>query len=113
VNVVARGTDNHLYRWQSKDLDRVEGRGDAGWSEPELIDADRIVTGAPAVAIYHGAMHVVARGPDSAVHHWWKDARWHAETTPGAYSSNPVMFQFDDQLQTAARGPSGNLYTLW
>jgi hypothetical protein len=113
VNVVARGTDDRLYRWQSKDPDRSGDHVDAGWGDPELIDADHAVTGTPAITIYHRAMHIVARGPSNAVHHWWKDQIWHWEAMPGAYTGNPDLFQFDDQLQSVGPGADRNLFSIW
>ncbi|HEX8106215.1 MAG TPA: protein kinase [Kofleriaceae bacterium] len=113
VNIVARGPDSRIYRWQSKDSDRVPSHAGEGWSDPELVDAERVVTGAPAATIYHRALHIVARGPDRAVHHWWKTQTWQWEATGGAYSGNPGMFTFGDQLQTVGRGTGGTLYSIW
>jgi hypothetical protein len=113
VNVVARGMDNRIYRWQSKDPDRIASHPSTGWSQPEIVDAARPVIGAPATAIYHGAMHIFARSPDNALHHWWGGETWHWEATGGAYSGNPDVFAFGDQLQTVGRGTGGNLYSVW
>jgi hypothetical protein len=113
VNIVARGSDDRLYRWQSKDLDREASHTDAGWRDPEVLDAGRLVTGAPATIIYHGAMHVFARGLDNVIHHWWEDGTWHWEATGGAYTGDPSVFMFGDQLQTVGRSSGGNLYLIW
>ena len=110
VSIVARGADDRIYRWQSR---RGVGRGDDGWTDPELVDAARVVTGVPATLIYHGAFHIFARGANHAVHHWWHDATWHWEPVPGEYGGNPAVFEFGDQLQTVGRGLDGSLHTIW
>jgi murein DD-endopeptidase MepM/ murein hydrolase activator NlpD len=108
VNVVARATPARLYRWQAG-----EAHGAGGWSTPELIDADLVIAGAPATTIYHGAMRIIARDRNGAVHHWWKDTTWHREDTLGAYSSDPTVVQYGEQLQTVGRGIDGILHTTW
>jgi hypothetical protein len=113
VNIVARGTDNRIYRWQSKDPDWDASHQADGWNHPELVDAGHVVTGAPATTIQRGAMHIIARGSNNAVHHWWKDTTWHWEATAGTFSSDPDVVSFGQQLQTIGRGMDGNLYTVW
>lgn len=113
VNVVARGVDNRLHRWQARDPDTVESRRNDGWSDPELVDADHVITGAPAAAIYRGALHIVARSSNNELVHWWKDAVWHFEATGGTYTGDPDIVQFSDQLQTIGRGADGRLNTIW
>jgi len=113
VNVVARGTDDRLYRWQAGERRRDASGADGGWSAPELIDPDLVVTGAPATTIYHGAMRIFARGRNDAVYHLWNDATWHREDTSGYYNSGPHVIQFGDQLQTVGRGTDGILRTIW
>jgi murein DD-endopeptidase MepM/ murein hydrolase activator NlpD len=113
VNVVARGSDGRIYRWQSKDPDRSARHASAGWSDPELVDAGHRVIGAPAATLYHGAMHVFARGPDSAVYHWWKADTWQWEAIAGSYTGDPDVAGFGDQLQTVGRGVDGDLHTIW
>jgi len=109
VNVFARGTDDRVYRWQAA----PRARASAGWSEPELVDAAHVASGAPAVVIYHGALHLFARGANNVVGHWWKDATWHWEATQAVYSGNPDVFQFGDQLQIFGRGLDGKLHAIW
>jgi hypothetical protein len=113
VNVVARGADNGLYRWQSKDPDRTANHAEDGWNPPELVDAGRFIAGAPATTIHRGAMHIVARGSNNEIYHWWKDASWHWEAAPGAYSGNPDVVQFVGLLEAVGRGMDGKLYTVW
>jgi murein DD-endopeptidase MepM/ murein hydrolase activator NlpD len=112
VNVVARGPDDRIYRWEARDPDGAHASG-PGWSEPQVIDAERRVAGAPAAIVYKGAMHVFARDSSGAVHHWWKEATWQWEAAPGAYASDPDVLQFGDQLQTIGRAPGRNLQTIW
>ncbi len=113
VNVLARGPDNRLHRWQSMDADAPVSDIRAGWSEPELIDPVRLVAGAPAATIYQGALHVFARGRDDAIEHWWSAEGWRWEATAGAYTGDLDVVQFEQQLQTVGRGPSGHLHTVW
>ena len=113
VTVVARGLDNRLYRWQSKDPDAPVSEIRAGWSEPELVDAARPIAGAPAATIYQGTLHIVARGQNDAIEHWWNDGTWRWAATAGAYSGDVDVVQFGRQLQTVGRGPGGHLTTVW
>jgi murein DD-endopeptidase MepM/ murein hydrolase activator NlpD len=113
VNIVARGTDDRIYRWQSPGPARALQRAGAGWSARELVDDHRFAIGAPAAAIYHRVLHIIARGPNNAVYHWWKDTSWHGDVLPGAYSSNPDIFESGDTLQTIGRGTDGNLHAIW
>jgi predicted Ser/Thr protein kinase len=113
VNVVARGLDNRLYRWVSNHPDTAASLASDGWGDPELIDDSHRVRGTAATIIYHGAMHLFARGLDNAVYHWWKDETWHWETTGGAYTDSPDVFHFGGQLHTFGRGMDGTLYTVW
>lgn len=113
VNVVVRGTNDRIYRWVSKDPDWEPNHNTDGWENPELVDGNRYVAGAPAAGIYNGAMHIVARGRDNTVYHWWKGSTWHWEAPGGAYIGNPDITQFNRQFQTVGRGTDGNLYTVW
>src|SRR5262249_23714900 len=58
VNIVARGTDDRIYRWQSRRRYPSSSRSSDGWTGSELVDADCVVAGAPATTIYHGVMHI-------------------------------------------------------
>ena len=113
VNIVARGIDNRLRRWQSKDPDKAANHLSEGWSDPELVDADRTVTGAPATTVYHGVMHIFARAPTNAIYHWWNDGAWHCDEIGGTYTGDPDVVHFGAQLQTIGRGADGDLYTVW
>ncbi|HSR95508.1 MAG TPA: protein kinase [Kofleriaceae bacterium] len=113
VNIIARGADDRIYLWGSAALGRTASRAADGWSGPELVDGDHVVTGAPVTTIYRGSIQIFARGPDNALYRWWKDTTWHWEATVGAYADNPDVFQFGDQLQTIGRGVDGKLHTVW
>jgi hypothetical protein len=112
VNVFARASDGGIYRWQAAPPDRAA----AGWGEPELVDAVHRATGAPAVLLYHSAVHLFARTAGNAIHHWWKgakDAAWQWEATRAVYSGNPDVLEFGDQLQIFGRGMDGKLHAVW
>ena len=65
VTIVARGSDSRIYRWQSKDSDRVPSHAGEGWSDPELVDAERVMTGGPAtldwIAPWYGEVPFLIR----------------------------------------------------
>jgi hypothetical protein len=113
VSIVARGADDRIYRWRSNDLDYTASRPAPAWSEPELVDPARAITGTPATIPYRGAMHVFARGTDGALHHWWNDGAWRWEATGGVYSNSPDVVVYGRQIQTIGRGMDGTLYTVW
>jgi hypothetical protein len=112
VNVFARAGNGEMYRWQAAP---AEGAA-AGWGGGELVDAVHRASGAPAVLLYHDAVHLFARATGNAIHHWWKDAKdaaWHWEQTQAVYSGNPDVLQFGDQLQVFGRGMDGKLHAVW
>src|SRR5262249_955568 len=93
--------------------DRVASHASAGWSDPELVDAGHRVIGAPAATIYHGAMHVFARGPDNALYHWGHGDTWQWEAIAGRFTGVPDVAGVGDQLQTVGRGADGDLHSIW
>ena len=63
--------------------------------------------------MYHGAMHIFARGLDSAIYHGSNDGTWRREVPGSAYTSDPDVCHFGGQLQTFGRGPDGSLQSVW
>jgi hypothetical protein len=114
VTVFARGPGGTLTSWESQDPDDAADHAIDGWSRAQIVDAERPVIGIPATAIYHGMLHVVARGTDNALHHWWRDAAtWHHELTGGAFAGKPDLVPFLHQLQAIGRSADHILQTVW
>jgi hypothetical protein len=111
--VFVRGTDDRLYRWYG-------GPGAPGgasaplWQAPKLIDGAIALANSPTAVVYRGQVHVVARGADNGIYHWWGNGvSWQREKLPGAFTSAPSVSVYGNQFQIAGRGTDGNLYTVW
>jgi hypothetical protein len=78
-----------------------------------VIDAAHAIAGTPAVIAYRGALHLFARAPDHAIHHWWNDGAWHRKALGGAFTTSPDAAVFGGQIQTFGRGLGGTLSTIW
>jgi hypothetical protein len=75
------------------------------------------IVGHPAVAVFNGELHVIARKSDGTIfdHHYGPFTGWRTTYLDGRAAGDPdvVVYGWGNSLRVAARGPDGFLYQWW
>jgi hypothetical protein len=75
------------------------------------------ITGRPAVAVFKGELHVIARRSDGAIFddHYGPFTGWRTTYLDGRAAGDPdvAVYGWTNSLRVAARGPDGFLYQWW